>query len=65
MEIDYVNSAVDESREKREKSGLLVSLLVTTLNLTSGRMTYMTRSRVFVKDHHKIVRLKCSNLIGN
>lgn len=54
MEINYVNSAVDGSREKREKSGLLVSLLVTTLNLTSGRMTNVKKSRVFVKDHYKI-----------
>lgn len=54
MEIDYVNSAVEESREKRKKSGLLVSLLVTTLNLTLGRMTNMKRSRFFMNDHHKI-----------
>lgn len=53
MEIDYINSAVDRSREKREKSGLLVAPLVTTLNLTSGPMTDVKRSRVFVKDHYK------------
>lgn len=61
MEMDYANLAVDKSREKREKSGLLVSLLVATLNLTSGRMTSMKRSRVFMNDRHKIVRLKKSS----
>lgn len=61
MEMDYANLAVDKSREKSEKSGLLVSLLVTTLNLTSGRMTSMKRSRVFMNDRHKIVRLKKSS----